>query len=265
VATPRGIVWTARRSGAIRGPRFVVQLGVDTGPARAQLPSCESVATAAFWSPAMSDHASEIEDGSPNTLGDLLYADRSAAPIPEADWLRLIRSVAAADQQALRALYQRTHRLVFTLAMRISGSRESAEEVTLDVFRDVWLRSAQYDPKAGSVLGWIMNQTRSRAIDRLRFEQRKKRVAPHPDHGEREHVENPDHAIEVRRRRGLLHEALSALTPDERQAVETAFFYELTYAETAVRLNQPLGTVKTRIRSALSKLRQALETEGGRP
>ena len=112
------------------------------------------------------------------TLGDLLYRDQGDAGAPEGDWVRLVQSIAAGDQQALRALYERTHRLVFTLAVRICGSRESAEEVTLDVFHDVWRRSAQYDPSGGSVVGWIMNQARSRAIDRLRFEQRKKRVPP---------------------------------------------------------------------------------------
>jgi len=208
--------------------------------------------------------APNVQGESATTLGDLLYADRFGAPIPEDDWVRVVRSIAAGDQGALRVLYERTHRLVFTHAMRISSNRESAEEITLDVFRDVWRRSAQYDPKGGSVVGWIMNQAQSRAIDRLRFDQRKKRAPPYPDYGETEQVESPADAMDARRRRSLLQEALTALTPDERQAIETAFFSELTYSETAVRLNQPLGTVKTRVRSALSKLRKALEDEGGR-
>jgi RNA polymerase sigma-70 factor (ECF subfamily) len=209
--------------------------------------------------------ASKGQDPAPTTLGDLLYADRSGSPIREDAWARLVRSIAAGDQQALRVLYERTHRLVFTLAVRIGGNRESAEEVTVDVFRDVWLRSAQYDPNDGTVVGWIMNQARSRAIDRVRFDQRKKRVPADPDHRAAEHAEAPDDAVDGRRRRGLLQEALTALTPDERRTIETAFFSELTYSETAVRLNQPLGTVKTRVRSALAKLRKALEREGGRP
>ena len=71
---------------------------------------------------------------------------------------------------------KRTHRIVFTLMVRITNNRETAEELTLDVFHDVWRRASTYDPAGGSVVGWIMNQARSRAIDRLRFEQRKKRV-----------------------------------------------------------------------------------------
>ena len=209
--------------------------------------------------------ASDDDVGSPTTLGDLLYSDRSSAAVPEDDWVQLVRSIAAGDQRALQALYQRTHRLVFTLAMRISGNRESAEEITLDVFHDVWRRAGQYDPIDGSVVGWIMNQARSRAIDRLRFEQRKKRVPPHPDHraeGQAE-VFGPPEAVDARQRRSRLREALTGLTPDERQAIETAFFSDLTYSETAIRLEQPLGTVKTRVRSCLAKLRKALASEGG--
>src|SRR5205823_12086449 len=67
------------------------------------------------------------------------------------------------------------HRMVFTLAMRITANRETAEELTIDVFHDIWRRAARYDPVNGTVLGWIMNQARSRAIDRLRFENRKRR------------------------------------------------------------------------------------------
>jgi RNA polymerase sigma-70 factor, ECF subfamily len=211
----------------------------------------------------MADHPSDLQGESPTTLGDLLYGDRSQASIPEDDWVRLVGSIAAGDPRALRALYERTHRLVFTLAVRISGNRESAEEITLDVFRDVWLRSGQYDPEGGSVVGWIMNQARSRAIDRLRFEQRRKRVPPRASNGEVEQVEGPEHAVEMRRRRGLLEAALTELTADERRTIETAFFGELTYSETARRLNQPVGTVKTRVRSALAKLRKAFDGEGG--
>jgi RNA polymerase sigma-70 factor (ECF subfamily) len=206
--------------------------------------------------------ASEAGEQSSTTLGDLLYAGAPAASIPEEEWVRLVASIGAGHQQALQVLYARTHRLVFTLAMRIVGCRETAEEVTLDVFCDVWRRSAQYDPTGGSVVGWIMNQARSRAIDRFRFERRRKRVRPDSDHREPEHVEGLERVLDARRRRGSLQEALTALTPDERQTIEVAFFSELTYAETAVRLNQPIGTVKTRIRCALAKLRIALGSEG---
>jgi RNA polymerase sigma-70 factor (ECF subfamily) len=108
-----------------------------------------------------------------------------------------------------------------------------------------------------------MNQARSRAIDRVRFEQRKKRIDPFRDAPLPDAAENgSDDALELSEQRRLLLNALAVLTPDERRTIETAFFSELTYAEAAARLNQPLGTVKTRIRSALEKLRQALCARG---
>jgi RNA polymerase sigma-70 factor, ECF subfamily len=100
------------------------------------------------------------------TLGDLLYADPAKTRIAEAEWIALIRSIAAGEPLALREIYDRTLLIVFTLALRIVNDREVAEEVTLDVFQDVWRGAARYDPASGSVVGWIMNQARSRAIDR---------------------------------------------------------------------------------------------------
>ena len=195
----------------------------------------------------------------PTTLGHLLYADNARAVVSEKDWVGLIQSVAAGDQLALRALYEQAHRIVYTLAVRITSNRETAEEVTVDVFHDVWRRAATYDASGGSVVGWIMNQARSRAIDRLRFEQRKKRVNTSADSPAPAAVgPDPVEALDVREQGRLLREALSVLTPAERQTIEAAFFSELTYQEVAVRFDQPLGTVKTRIRSGLGKLRQAL-------
>jgi RNA polymerase sigma-70 factor, ECF subfamily len=151
---------------------------------------------------------------------------------------------------------------VFTLTVRITGNRETAEEVTLDVFHDIWRRASTYDAANGSVVGWIMNQARSRAIDRLRFEQRKKRVNQDPDSPvPTTAASTPHETFELKEQGLLLRDALTVLAPDERQAIETAYFGELTYAEVATRLNQPLGTVKTRIRSGLTKLRQALMPE----
>ena len=197
--------------------------------------------------------------GEPTTLGDLLYANKSKTPVPETDWIALVGAIGKGDQLALHALYQQTHRIVFTLIMRITGNRETAEELTLDVFHDVWRRASGYDPAGGSVVGWIMNQARSRAIDRLRFEQRMKRVNNHADSPMTLTAQSgPHEAFDVKEQGRLLRHALEALTPQERQAIETAFFSELTYGEVAARLDQPLGTVKTRIRSGLGKLRQLL-------
>jgi RNA polymerase sigma-70 factor (ECF subfamily) len=212
-------------------------------------------------------HAEERHPAAaPATLGDVLYSDSTKSLVPEADWESLVRAVAAGDPLALQALYVRAHRLVFTLTMRISGSRETAEELTLDVFHDVWRRAQHYDPANGTVLGWIMNQARSRAIDRVRFEHRRKRADPDAaDFEVTEEAADTRDALESLEQGEMLRRALGALTAVEREAIEIAFFSGLTYAEAAVRLQQPLGTVKSRIRSALHKLRQALTAEGARP
>src|SRR5262249_29154647 len=138
-------------------------------------------------------------------------------------------------------------------------SRQAAEELTLDVFHDVWRKAGIYDPAGGSVVGWIMNQARSRAIDRVRFDQRKKRVNHHADDPSTLTVASgPQEALVAREQARILRQSLQVLTPDERQAIEAAYFAEMTYAETAARLDQPVGTVKTRIRSGLEKLRRVL-------
>jgi RNA polymerase sigma-70 factor (ECF subfamily) len=185
--------------------------------------------------------------------------------VPEQEWAALVQSIAGGDQLALHALYERAHHLVFTLILRITANRETAEELTIDVFHDVWRRASGYDAANGTVLGWIMNQARSRAIDRLRFESRKKRRHVRDVQSPAEIAADPHDVLQLREQRESLRAALATLTPDERKAIETTFFAGLTHAEAAARLNQPLGTIKTRIRSGLHKLREFLTVEGAKP
>jgi RNA polymerase sigma factor (sigma-70 family) len=105
------------------------------------------------------------------TLGDVICAGEPEEPLAERDWAVLVSYVAAGDQRALRQLYERTHRLVFSLIARITHSRETADDLTVDVFLDVWKKAATFDPAECSVVGWIMNQARRKAIHRLRLEQ----------------------------------------------------------------------------------------------
>jgi RNA polymerase sigma-70 factor (ECF subfamily) len=193
------------------------------------------------------------------TLGEVLYGSRADIRVSEREWVSVVESIAAGDQLALHSLYEKTHRIVFTLIFRITCNRETAEELTIDVFHDVWRRASGYDPADGTVLGWLMNQARSRAIDRVRFEHRKKRSSKGVDNPLRTGAaKDPLQAWELTEQSRLLRKALETLTEQERQAIEIAFFSESTYHEVAVKLNQPLGTVKTRIRSGLAKLRVAL-------
>lgn len=201
-------------------------------------------------------------DAAPETLGDLLYAEGTGVGASERDWIALVQSIANGDQQALYTLYERTHRLVFTLMVRMTHDLATGEELTVDVFHDVWRRASTYDPAGGPVVGWIMNQARSRALDRLRFEQRKKRVQRDLDTPST--AAAPEDIVDVRERGRMVREVLAVLTPAEREAIERAFFGERTYREVAQELDEPLGTIKTRIRSGLVKLRSVLGGSGRR-
>src|SRR6266567_4191197 len=137
------------------------------------LPTGRSPRTALLTRPqpsAMGSCSAVVADQPPNhdqddrgtTLGDLLFGNKAKAPVSEAVWVGLVQLIAAGDQRALHALYAQTHRIVFSLIMRIVSNRETAEELTVDVFYDVWRRASAYDPAGGSVTGWILNQARSR-------------------------------------------------------------------------------------------------------
>jgi DNA-directed RNA polymerase specialized sigma24 family protein len=119
--------------------------------------------------------------GAPGTLGDVLYASPQLRAEPEGAWAELVRKVVARDLAALHALYERASRLVFVLALRITHDPGIAEDVTVEVFEDVWRRAWSYDPAEGTVLAWIMNQARSRARERARFAPGKAGSAPDSD------------------------------------------------------------------------------------
>ncbi len=205
----------------------------------------------------------EGETARPNTLGDLLFGkDPKHSFVPESEWTALVRGIADGDAVALHGLYSRTNRIVFTLMLKMTHNRETAEELTLDVFHEVWRRASAYDSAGGPVIGWIMNMARSRAIDRLRFDQRKKRAPVLGEPTTAPHRNDPDVRIAEAQQIERVRQVLTVLTSGERQAIEAAFFSGLTYSQVAVHLNEPVGTVKARIRTGLAKLRRALG-EGG--
>ena len=177
--------------------------------------------------------------GSTLTLGDLLYADQAKHRVAEEDWQALLQAVAAGSRPALHVLFERTHRIVFTLLVRITGSRQAAETLTMDVFHDVWRQAASYRASGGTVVGWIMNHARSRGLGHLGGAVRSQASCPG--------------ALR-------LQAALRLLEPAERQAIEEAFFNERTVAETAIRLNLTENTVKKRIGSGLARLQRALDS-----
>jgi len=114
------------------------------------------------------------------TLGDLLSSKSPTPSTPEREWIALVQAIAKRDPRALHALYSRMHQMVFTFMAKVTKSRETAEQLTLKVFHEIWRRPSVFNPVGGSVIGWIMNLARSRAIDRLWIERRRRGVEPAP-------------------------------------------------------------------------------------
>jgi RNA polymerase sigma-70 factor, ECF subfamily len=179
---------------------------------------------------------------------------------PAAD-IDAIRRAATGDADALAALYDRHSRVIYSLAFRIMGDASDAEEVVQDVFAQVWRQAARYDTSRGAVIAWMLMMTRSRAIDRIRSRRGLPPVAPDSWKGLTEMVdpaEGPELTTLTADQVGRVRDALNALPLTQRLAIQLAFYEGLTHVEIAERLGEPLGTVKTRIRLGLLKLRDAV-------
>jgi len=172
----------------------------------------------------------------------------------------LITAIAGGDQEALATFYQHTHRLVFGLALRILGNRETAEEVTSDIYMQVWRQAANFEFRRGTVLSWLMTIARTRSIDRLRASSYL-RQETEPLETIVQHVapdETPEKMSMYAERRQLVHQALAQLTPEQRTLIEAAYFEGLSQTELAERFALPLGTVKTRVRAGMMILKRQL-------
>ena len=187
--------------------------------------------------------------------------DSIATQTSERDYAGLLGRVADGDQSALTTLYDSTSRLVFGLVLRILNDRSTAEEVLLDVYTQVWRQASSYDSKRGAPLAWMMTIARSRAIDRLRSgRQEQQHREPLESIGEaRSKGESPEEATEISERQKIVREALDTLSTEQREVLELAYFSGLSHSEIALRLGQPLGTVKTRTRLGMMKLRELLK------
>ncbi len=178
----------------------------------------------------------------------------------ELRWATLIRRVARHDEAALGAFYDATSPLVYGVALRILRDVATAEEVTADVYTQVWRRASTYAPERGTPSAWLLMLTRSRAIDRLRAGARMlRRTAPLEEAAPiATGLPNPEEESVLAERRRLVRKALEELSRAQREAIELAFFSGLTHSQIAARLQQPLGTVKTRIRDGMMQLRDIL-------
>ena len=178
------------------------------------------------------------------TLGELLYANPAITRVSEKEWLALIRAIASGDEVALRSLYEKTHPIVFTYVLRLTGDRALTEELVLDVFQMIWCEAPVFGAADGPVLGWIMRQARSHALN-------------HPHAGK-----PPGHDAEQIVENLRLQHALDALSLPERKAIEASILNGSSYAELAAQSGEPVGTIKSRIRSGLAKLQQAFQAQG---
>ena len=190
-------------------------------------------------------------------------ATRAAPAGEQAEDVQRLARTARGDGAALAALYDRHARGVYSIAVRVVRDEADAEDVVQEVFAQVWRQAARYDPARGSVAAWLLTMARTRAIDRLRT-----RMA-RPDQGSSAWSDDvwadratpsidPADALTAERDAERVREALRELPLTQRLAIELAYFEGLTQSQIAERLEQPLGTVKTRIRLGLLKLRDAL-------
>ena len=176
----------------------------------------------------------------------------------------LIARAASADGRALEALYDGTASHVHGIAMRILKDERDAEEVTVDVYRQVWHQAARYDPERGRPLAWLLMLARSRAIERMRSTANTRaRTEPLTEAAPLvSTAPTPEEAAALAERRRVVQGALARLAAEQRQVIELAYFGGLSQSEIAAKLGEPLGTVKTRTRIGMMRLRDALGSTG---
>jgi RNA polymerase sigma-70 factor, ECF subfamily len=200
----------------------------------------------------MGEGTTALKDDSPDHPRARM-ADRDAL------WNSYVQRAAAGDQNAFATLYDETSNLVYSVALRILGNEADAEEVALDVYTQVWRTAAKFSNERGSVNAWLIMLARSRAIDRFRSRSRSR--AEEPVDALMELAgggPNPEQVSVLTENGDRIRAALRMISPEQRQAIELAFFSGYTQSELAEHLGQPLGTVKTRIRLGMMKLKEQL-------
>ena len=179
----------------------------------------------------------------------------------------LLARVVKGDQQAFSQIYDHSSTLLFTLAVRILGNREEAAELLQDVYLEVWRKVSRYDIGRGTPIAWLVTLTKSRAIDRLRARASRGYRTTNPlEAGTAAQMADPGPSpLETQADQELrmaVGTAVGDLPQAQQQAIELAYYEGLSHTEIAARLNQPLGTVKTRIKLGMSKLRESLRQWG---
>jgi RNA polymerase sigma-70 factor, ECF subfamily len=177
----------------------------------------------------------------------------------------LVAQAARGDERAVGVLYDRYGGVLYAVAYRIVGQRADAEEVVVDAFAQAWRDAPRFEATRGSVAAWLTMIARSRALDLVRARSRRERItasaaAEHPGDspGLGDWQADPAGSYDLGERRRQVQRALETLSPPQRQAIELAFFEGLSQSEIAERLQEPLGTIKTRVRLGMQKLRESL-------
>lgn len=174
----------------------------------------------------------------------------------------VIRRIRAGDRAAFLEFYDRYAPLLLSVAARVLGDRREAEDVLQDVFIQIWHKSSGYDAELGTLSSWAVTLTRNKAIDRVRASTRRRRlieeIAISADQAEEAPATSANELLYGRERAERIRAALNELSSDQRQVIELAFLAGLSQSEIAVRLEQPLGTVKARIRRGMLRLREQL-------
>jgi len=175
-----------------------------------------------------------------------------------ADDVELLHAVARGDEAALARLYDQYRVILFGLLVRILGSRDEAEDVLQDVFIQVWRRARDYDESRGKPFTWLVTLARSRAIDRLRLLGSRQRLADAAIKEQGEEAADALHDTIQAGQREIVQKALATLPDEQKQTLLLAYYDGLTQSEIATQLGTPLGTVKTRMRAGMTKLRGVL-------
>jgi len=169
---------------------------------------------------------------------------------------QLLDSMIRGDPAALGALYDRFGLRAYAIACRVLVDPHDAEEVVQEAFLDLWRYATRYDARRASVLGWLITLTRTRAIDRLRARQARDRAKEQLQLEPRAKVRSPEDAASTAQSSKVVQKLLEQLPNEQRDAIELAYWEGLSQTDIAARTGAPLGTVKTRMRLALSKLAQ---------
>ena len=180
---------------------------------------------------------------------------------PNEDWAEWIRASSKGDQAALARLYDSTNGILYGLILRVLRDRAAAEDALLEVYVQVWRKGETYTASKGTPLGWLLTIARSRAIDALRSRgfRECERQDPLETAGTiADSAPGPEENSAISQRRVCVQQCLSELPKDQREAIELAFFSGLSHTEVAETLGQPLGTVKSRVRLGMSRLRESL-------